>query len=95
MSGLAVGSLDRLSMAGLSNLNANITTAYTNFTPPAPPPVTQSRLLILKRDVSSDEVKTMKFDVMPGFRFIWWYSGLEKITPDTYTNDEISIQFVR
>ena len=92
MSGLAVGSWDRLSMAGLSNLNANITTAYTNFTPPA---VEQSRLLILNRDVSSDEVKTMKFDVMPGFRFIWWYSGLEKITPDTYTNDEISIQFVR
>ena len=41
------------------------------------------------------DVETQKLDVMPGFRFSWWYSGAE-VTPDNkYKDEEITKQFVR
>ena len=34
-----------------------------------------------------EEVKTQKLDLMPGFRFRWWYTGTE-VTPDNiYTKN--------
>ena len=51
--------------------------------------------MYLSRDLTSEEVKTQKLDVMPGFRFSWWYLGTE-VTPDNkYKDKEMTQQFVR
>ena len=77
-------------LQGLAFLGANQTTAYANFTPPG-----DYRHMRLFRDVSSEDVETQKLDMMPGFRFTWWYSGTE-VTPDNKFKDEnITKQFVR
>ena len=67
-----------------------LTTAYTNYTSPD-----YYRYMWLTRVVSSEEVESQKLNMMPGFRFSWWYSGAE-VTPDNkYKNTEITQQFVR
>ncbi len=92
MTGLASGSEDTVYMDGLGNLDADQTTAYTNFTPPGGE---YGRSMNLIRDVSSEEVESQRLDLMPGFRFSWWYSGAE-VTPDNkYKDEEITKQFVR
>ena len=79
MIGLSTGSQDNFDFdMNLEDLlDADQTTVYTNFTPPG-----LFRTLSLERDVSSEEVNQQKLDVMPGFRFSWWYSGVPEITPD-------------
>ena len=87
MTGLASGSKDK--MYGLGDLDADQTTAYTNFTP------TRSRYMSLSRDVSSEEVETQKLNLMPGFRFSWWYSGAEFTPENKYKDYEITKELVR
>ncbi len=83
-------SMDTANIEGLGDLDADQKTAYTNFTPPI-----YFRSMSLYRRVSSEGVETQKLDVMPGFKFSWWYSGAE-VTPDNrYNDDEITKQFVR
>ena len=90
MTGLASGSEDKVNIEG-NDLVADQTTAYTNFTPPSE----YGRYMSLVRDVSSDDVETQRLDVMPGFRFSWWYSGAE-VTPDNkYKDNEMNKHFVR
>ena len=46
------------------------------------------------RDVSSEDVEAQMLDVMPGFKFSWWYSG-EEVTPENkFKDDEMTKQFV-
>ena len=92
MTGLASGSEDRIKLGRFWNkyLDADQTTAYTNFTPPV-----SREFMSLWRDVSLDDVETQKLDLMPGFKFTWWYSGAE-VTPDNrYKDEEMTKQFVR
>ncbi len=90
MTGLAKKSKDTVYGSGFDYIDADTTTAYTNFTPPS-----YNQMFQLMRDVSSEEVETQKLDLMPGFRLSWWYSGA-KVTPDnTYKNEEVTKQFVR
>ena len=72
MTGLATGRRDTASIQD-NVLDADQTTAFTNFTPPV-----ESRFMRLSRDVSSEDVETQKWDLMPGTRFSWWYSGKSK-----------------
>ena len=88
MRGLAPGSKDRVEM-NFNDLDADETTTYKNFTPP------RYNYLRLLRDVSAEDINKQKLDMMPGFRFTWWYTGT-KVTPDKkYKNEEITKQFVR
>ena len=90
MTELARASHDTVNINGLGNLDADQTTAYTNFTPHG-----DWKAMSLNRDVSSEEVQTQKLDAMPGFRFSWWYTG-GKVTPDdTFKDDKMTKQFVR
>ena len=98
MIGLTGGSEDTFYMSGLSYLDADLTTAYTNFTPPR-----FIEDMSLWRDVSPEDVEKQRLDLMPGFKFSWWYSGAE-VTPDdiyysTYLqyidNIDILDEFVR
>ena len=90
MTGLASGSEDRVKMEGLGYLDADQTTAYTNFTPPG-----LTKFIKLSRYVSSEDVETQRLNFMPGFRLTWWYSGAE-VTPDNkYKEEEMTKQFVR
>ncbi len=90
MTGLASGSEDTVKMDGLGDLDADQTTAYKNFTPPG-----YYKSMRLLPDVSSEEVETQKLDLMPGFRFSWWYSGAEIIPDNRYKDENITKQFVR
>ena len=65
-------------------------TTYANFTPNS-----MYSYVSLERKVSAEEVNRQKLDLMPGFRFSWWYSGLE-VTPDNkYKDDKVNKLFVR
>ena len=49
----------------------------------------------LARDVTTEDMKQTKLDVMPGFRFSWWYTGT-KVKPDSeYKEEKIIKHFVR
>ena len=98
MTGLASGSRDKVIMSGLGNLEADQTTAYTNFTPP----VAERDLsyMTLSRVVSSEDVEKQKLDYMPGFRLRWWYTGAKVIPANEYKlyreeNKKNKKQFVR
>ena len=52
----------------------------------------------LERKVSLDDVMSQRLDQMPGFRFSWYYSGMEgKVKPEAkkYKNKEETRAFVR
>ena len=95
MTGLASNSKDKVRMAmgdglGLGNLDADQTTAYKNFTPSG-----NTKRMDLSRDVSSEDVEAQRLDLMPGFKFSWWYTGAE-ITPyNKFKDNEMNKQFVR
>ena len=79
MKGLAISSRDSFYLKGPGWLNADLTTAYKNFTPPGG--ILVERFMKLARKVNSGDIKTQSLDLMPGFRFSWWYSGA-KVTPE-------------
>ena len=89
MTGLALGSWDAVGLQ-YTVLDANLTTFYTNFTYPS-----HIKYLFLTRDVSSEDVETQRLDVMPGFRFSWWYSGAEVTSDNRFKDEEMTKQFVR
>ena len=94
MTGLASGSEDRVyfSLSDGLGLHADQTTVYTNVTPPTS---NTFRYMSLSRDVSSEDVETQKLDLMPGFRFSWWYTGAEVRPDHKYKDEEMTKQFVR
>ena len=47
------------------------------------------------RDITSEYLKNMPFDSMPGFRFSWFYSDKELIPDASYRKDEETVLFVR
>ena len=74
-------------------VDPDLSTFYKNFTPPG----SSTKTMNLRRYVSSEEVEQVKLDVMPGFRFSWWYSGAE-FEPEpqsAYRNYDLTKEFVR
>ena len=71
--------VDKISMSGTNiqddvkllrmELSAAMTTAKTNSTPPA-----KKRETSLRRSITNYDMKTIKLELMPGFRFSWWYT---------------------
>ena len=53
-----------------NNLDADLTNFHKNFTGSTD----FSYLIELKRDISKEDVKSIKVDFMPGFRFLWHYN---------------------
>ena len=79
---------------GSTELDADQTIAYKNYTLH-----TQNYIkhyyIFLSRDVSLADVDKQTLNVMPGFRFTWWYTGAE-VTPEyKYKDEEMTKQFVR
>ena len=96
MTGLLEGSRSRAYMQGLGFLDEGQTTAYTTFSPPAPPAgYIKFRDMFVSQDVSSVDVETQKLDLMPGFRLSWWYTGTEATPDDYHIYETINIQFIR
>ena len=86
--------LDRLSISkkglnfGYAHLDTDQMTFYTNFT-------NSKKIVktILTRDISNNDLDTLNMDVMPGFRFKWWYTSTEvKVIPDPKYKDEERIK---
>ncbi len=49
-----------------------------------------------RRDVTSEELDKQKLDVMPGFKFSWWYTTEAEVKPDKkYKDLPMTKQFVR
>ena len=71
--------------------NADQKTVSTNFTVE----YNVYRYIQPIRDVSLEEVKKMKMNMMPGFKFSWWYTGLEVTSETRFKDNEINKQFVR
>ena len=92
MTGLASNSKDTVD-TDFTFVDADKTTTYNNFTPPADE--YGYKYMRLSRDVSSEDVETQRLDVMPGFRVSWWYSGAEVTPWNKYKDKEITKQFVR
>ena len=70
-----------------------MTRLVTNFTPPG-----SSNGLTLKRRVTINDMSTLNLDVMPGFRFSWWYTsttGVEVLPEPIYKDEEMNIYFKR
>ena len=59
------------------------------------PPGYNERYINLVRDVSFDEVRKQKLDQMPGFRFSWYYTGVEVEFPPKYSRFDVTKAFVR
>ena len=77
--------------AGGIKSNADQKIVSNNYTPPA----NEWRYIQPARDVSFEEVKIMKLDMMPGFKFRWWYTGVDIIPETKYKDEIINKQFVR
>ena len=67
-------------------------TVLKNFTPPS-----ASRFIRSRRDMSSKNIEQLKLDVMPGFRFSWWYTGhgVEIKPYPKFRDEDITKHFVR
>ena len=89
MTGLASGSMELVQ--GICCFDADQTTAYTNFKPPS----NYEYPIVLSRHVTYDDVETQNLDVMPGFRFSWWYTGAEVPSDNSFKDDAQTKQFVR
>ena len=95
VTGLASNSKDRVFITGLGYLDSEQTSAYTNFT------LTKDyRYIKLERYVTSDDLNTTELDMMPGFRFSWWYTSSDgvEVTPEPqhkYADNEITKHLAR
>ena len=76
------GSQDAVKIIGQNWILPDQTTVYVNFTPPG-----WSEALFYARDVSSEDVEQLMLDVMPGFKFSWWYTGAE-VEPEMKNKDD-------
>ena len=79
------GILDTVSLSNCK-LSDAIKSAKTNFTPPGSKPN-----MLLRRNIATDDIKTIRLELMPGFRFSWWYTFTGKyveVIPDLRYKDE-------
>ena len=75
-----------------NSIDADQSIAYRNFTPPE---YSFTRKFRLIRKVSFEDVEAQKLNLMPGFKFSWWYTGAE-VTPESkYKDGEMEKEFVR
>ena len=47
--------------------------------------------MLLRRNIATDDIKTIRLELMPGFRFSWWYTFTGKyveVIPDLRYKDE-------
>ena len=91
----AVTSMDKLQLLfdDWHAVDPDLSNVYKNFTPPG----SSTKTISLQRFVSSEEVEQVKLEVMPGFRFSWWYSGavFEPEPQSAYRNYDLTKEFVR
>ena len=72
-------------MLELQYMNIESTYRRFNYTPPDQ---AYSFPMTLKRHVIPADVKKQKLRLMPGFRFTWYYSGVEVKSWDKYANGD-------
>ena len=77
---------------GVTNLYADQTIVYKNYTPSQ---LQNSYFMYLIRDVGFMDVDTQTLDVMPGFRFTWWYTQSDVKPDNMYKDEDITKLFVR
>ena len=75
------------------DLRADQAIAFKNFTPPG----RYNNIELYRNGLSNKEVAKINMNLMPGFRFEWWYTGNgEDLVPDAkYRYCERTNEFVR
>ena len=69
--------------------------AYKNFTPPLTKYGTDKRSMSQRRYSNRREIASVKMEMMPGFRFSWWYTG-ENLEPQPkYLNTTLTKHFIK
>ena len=66
-----------------------------NYTPPLPSPSQNMYYFAHERYVDIEDVEKQVLDKMPGFRFTWYYSGIEIEPVAKYAHEDITKAFVR
>ena len=74
-------------------IDVDITQTKYNFTPPKP--FIGYFDIRLDRDVLLTEVRQQKLTQMPGFKFNWYYSGMEVVKQEIYNTNSNTKAFVR
>ena len=85
---------EKLHVTNGGYIDANISSFNKKYKNPSKEEYTMS----LERKVTVHDVKTQKFKLMPGFKFKWYYSGMDVVPIDKYYNDpsnKITNTFVR
>ena len=82
---------EKLYTEGLGIISLDRNHIGRNFTPPG-----DVHYILLTRKITPEEVQAQKLDTMPGFRYSWYYSGVEEEKPEArYADDETTKAFVR
>lgn len=98
MQGLSKGSEEKYLMSlvdgGIDNPMPELIFINRSFTPPS----SFRNFGLIKRDVVTSDIDAALMDLMPGFRFSWFYTGVQfPVEPDRvyYQEEIIYIEFVK
>ena len=100
--------LEKLSIEGLRDkdnnwfymsvsgyIDANKINIYKNITPPIRKSGTDYRHIEQRSYSTAREIAALKMEMMPGFRFSWWYTG-KNLEPETkYLDRSLTKLFIR
>ena len=80
----------------LKSLDTEITHASVNYTPPGETTLeTGYRSMSHGRDVTVTDLRQQTLNMMPGFRFTWYYSEIEAEVVPNSDNEKRTKAFVR
>ncbi len=91
MTELSSSRFDRYYVEGEGWIDSEITIVTKNFTNPS----AQSKKVKLWRYVGTSDLETMSLETMPGFRFIWWYTGSNITAQPKYSKYRMNKMFVK
>ena len=82
-------------MSGSGSIDDDKVSIYKNFTPPISKYGTDNRGIDKRRYSKASEIVPLKMEMMPGFRFSWWYTG-ENLEPEPkFLDGSITKLFIR
>ena len=86
-------------LLNFKDITGNQTHMITSYTPPEFSP-SRSRykykeMRLSRRNMIMEDVRKQKLAMMPGFRFMWFYSGKEVKPWTKYSKDDITKAFIR
>ena len=85
-------------MTGEKWLKVDVTEMSRNYTPPGiidDSYITYSTIILVRRNVPLEDVRKQKTHRMPGFKFNWYYTGIDVEQLKPFYNDSQTKKYVR